>query len=306
MPTRKNGFYEAAMEMSSELRHINVQMDRDIREYGMGRMRFIPAGKPKTLYQLVADNPYLLIMEFQKRVNAITLLAAKSKAEDMGLSGKDVVQYAESVVRTTQSGGGLKDLAGIQSGSEITKALTPFYTYFSVLYNRLSEAGRKDLIQGFVKGNTAADKMRGAHEFATNYVWLILAPVIIENLMMGDREGDEDLLNDLMWDQLLYPMTAIPLARDIASSMVLGFEPETPMTGALDSVIKGTKGTYDLMTGEGNWTDVRNAMRALTTTTGLPFFAAAKVAEAVQQDDPLSVARGVAFGVPYHDRRNMD
>ena len=56
------------------------------------------------------------------------------------------------------------------------------------------------------------------------------------------------------------------------------------------------------MMGEANWTDIRNILKAGTMVPGLPFYAGVTIFEAIQQDDPLDVVRGTAFGVPYKDR----
>jgi hypothetical protein len=240
-------------------------------------------------------------MEVQKRVNAITFMAALEKAQALGKTGKDAVDYAESAVRVTQSGGGLKDLAGIQSGGEIGKSLTPFYTYFSLLYNRLYETGRRDLLKGFVHGGSLMDRARGAHAFSVNMIWLIFAPAAAVMLMKG-ADDDEEWGKQYLMEAALTATATLPLGRDIASSLLKGFDPSTPISRALTIAAKGGAAVGDIFTGEFNNTDLRNLLKLPTLFTALPFNTAIKIAESAQLNDPVDMARGVAFGVPYEKR----
>lgn len=306
LPSKRNMYFDTALSQSSELRHIDTQMDRDIREYGKDKSRLLPQGTAMNMFNLVRDNPFILILEIQKRVNAITFMAAQEKATAEGFQGQDVIDYAESAVRVTQSGGGLKDLAGIQSGSEIAKSITPFYTYFSVLYNRLYETGRKDLLRGFIRGDNKEGRMTGAHAFAMNMVWLVLGQAIVEELMRGNPD-DEDFWVSVAKRTGGTVVTSVPVARDLlgAYEWFGGFDASTPLTRWMKAVGQGTTGAWDVITGEANWTDVRNVLKVGTMTTGLPFYPAAKILEAAQQDDVLGMVRGSAFGVPYKDRPDL-
>ena len=57
------------------------------------------------------------------------------------------VAYADRVIRQSQSGGGLKDLATVQRNKGYGKLLTMFYSFFSVVYAILRSIGHEVVLK---------------------------------------------------------------------------------------------------------------------------------------------------------------
>ena len=106
----------------------------------------------------------------QKTVNTAVWHGAREKALAEG--HPDPVAFADSVVRTTQSAAGIKDLARIQRGSETKRLFVVAYSYFSVLQN---------LLMLPLDGKGAQKVTAGA----ARIFWLVTLPVLLETVLRG-------------------------------------------------------------------------------------------------------------------------
>lgn len=193
---------------SGEGRHLDKQLDRDARElFTALQGRFSDLGRAQARVVEWGAMPIMLV---QKSVNAITWYGAHEQALEEGHA--DPVAYADSIVRMTQSGGGIKDLAAIQRGTEAWKMLTVMFGYRSVLYNLLTERN----------GKQGAAKVR---EIFARFWWLVLMPVVVEQVLFAgvkDDEEPEDVVKRVALEMALLPTSTIPVVDQVAEQTFEG------------------------------------------------------------------------------------
>jgi hypothetical protein len=184
--------------LSSELRLLDKNVDRDISQY----LETLTSGFSEYghLKEELAHFSLGMMMLVQKGVNTMTWYGAREKALEEGHPNPEA--YADSVVRLTQTGGGILNTAAVQRVSEGARIWVVMYTYFSVLYNQLAEKSHATTTPGKV----------GEH--AARWFWLVTMPVVTEALLRGkkpDRDRDEESwLQMIAWEHILYASRTIP------------------------------------------------------------------------------------------------
>lgn len=219
------GGWKKASELSSEIRNLDSQHDRDMAQMFQAQMnRFSKYGNASAS---IARFSLSWMMTMQKAVNAITWYAAREQA--MAEGHGNPVAYADSIVRMTQSGGGIKDVAAVQRGGEGERMFVVMYTYFSVLYNQLAMRSGKTT----TAGKTA--------DYAARWWFLVLLPVTVEALARGrapDPEDDtEDYLAAWAMEYFRYASRTIPFASTLTAAVT---EEREPGYGPwMDTLIQG-------------------------------------------------------------------
>ena len=94
-----------------------------------------------------------------------------------GRNTEDAAKYADAVLRTTQTAGGIKDLSQVQRSS-IMLPLTMFYSFFNVLYN----------IEKQIVGNV--ETIKDVPQAAARALVVMILPTAIEQ-MYKDQWPDE-------------------------------------------------------------------------------------------------------------------
>lgn len=300
--------YQRALDGSPELQYLDKQIDRDVREFTDRTVEVMKRNPIIAQSQWLMDNAYYMLIAVQKQINAVTWLAAYEKAQEEGRTVQESQQYADATVRQTQSGGGLKDLAGLQQGNELTKLVTLFYSYFAVQHNQLRLTGRQDLLRGFWRGEGPNGRLKSLQKFAAANFWIVLAPSIVEALLRGDDEDKEDMAPFLAERIGSTYVAGLPIFRDIYRAATMDFAmPSTPMDQVVQSLVKGAGSVVDIATLEGDWTDFRNIAKAATLVTWLPFYQVQMYTEALAAaDDAGEALRNVFFGTPYSERRELN
>jgi hypothetical protein len=300
--------YQRALDASPELRHLDSQIDRDIREFTDNAVEIMRRNPGTEALHWVKDQAFYLIIAVQKHINAATWLAAHEKAQGEGRTVAESVQYADATVRQTQSGGGLKDLAGLQQGNELAKLVTLFYTYFSVQHNQLRMTGRQDLIKGFIKGEGPNGRAKSLGKFAAANLYIVLVPALVEALLKYDEDDDDDLVPYLATRIASSYVAGVPIFRDVYSAATRDWQaPSTPLDQVVQSLVGASGGAYDWLTGEGNWTDIRNIAKAMTLVTWLPAYQVVMYTEALATADDFGEAVShVLFGTPYSQRQELE
>lgn len=249
----RDGWREV-LEGSGEFRHIDKQLDRDARElFDSLQGRFSDLGRARAKVIEWGAMPIMLV---QKSVNAVTWYAAREQAIEEGHA--DPAAYADSIVRMTQTGGGVKDLAAIQRSGEFFKMLTVMFSYRSVLYNLLAER----------TGKTSWAKAR---EVFGRVWWLILMPVVAEQLLANgirDDEEPEDVAKRVLLEAALLPASTIPAAGDIADTMLTGRKMDAAPW--LVTLARGLDAAKDVVEGDANAADARTLAAMVGTVLHLP------------------------------------
>lgn len=300
--------YQRALDASPELRHLDSQIDRDIREFTDRAVEVMEKAPGLAQLRWIESNAYYLIIAMQKHINAATWLAAHEKAQGEGRSVTESVQYADATVRQTQSGGGLKDLAGIQQGNELTKLVTLFYTYFSLQHNQLRLTGRQDLIKGFIKGDGPNGRAKSLGKFVAANMYIVLVPSLVEALMKYDEDDDDEIAPYLATRIASSYVAGVPIFRDVYSAATRDWQaPSTPLDQVVQSLVKALDGAYDIGTGESNYTDLRNIAKAITLISYIPIYQALTYYEALATSEDFGEAVShVLFGTPYSAREKLD
>ena len=140
-------------------------------------------------------------------VSMPTWIGAYQKALNEGKTDADAVSYADSIVRMSQSAGGAKDLAKIQTGSEYQRMFTMFYSYFSVLHNLLLR-----------RGNISKhEKYRNVGAMTMSFLNLVVLPALLSELILGrfpDDDDDETMLGWAARTVSMYPFMTMVGVRD--------------------------------------------------------------------------------------------
>lgn len=228
-PKNMSATLKWAMEQSPMLRDRQRTFDRDVRDM---LKTFTVTGQMAPVQKSFFYLTGLLDMS----VAVPTWLGAYQKAMDgatESVAAGDkaaAIDYADSIVRTSQSAGGVKDLARVQRGSEYHKVFTLFYSYFSVLYNLFKR--RKQMT------NAASDVPRLAASMF--YLWFV--PAILSELIVGRGPSDDDDWPEWAAKKLItYPTQAIIGIRDIVNGMgPYGYE-ASPVFSAFESISQGAK-----------------------------------------------------------------
>lgn len=161
---------------------------------------------------------FYLISKAQMIADVPTWLGAYEKAMDSRMAPRDpeelesyAIAQADQAVLDTQGGGQTKDLASIQRGAPLQKLWTNFYSYFSVIYNRLAEStGRTDFKSPASIGVLAADVL-----------FYISLPAAATTLLVSTLKGEDedDLESKLLADQASYLMGMMVGVREISSTI---------------------------------------------------------------------------------------
>lgn len=262
--------WKFAFKESQELRPLVTQLDRDIKmindAYAMEGTLNMPAK--------VASWAFKHIGWLQAAVNVATWHGAYE--QDLARNGGDhekAVMHADAVVRMTQSAGAVKDLSPIQRGTEINRAVSMFYSWFNVLYNRLEDIARQ------------TKSIRDVPKAAARVAILVMMSSMIEEAgrraweaVVDNYEDDEEEAGYILSVLLKSADTAIgaiPLGRVFISAEAAagGMTPDlVPAAGVVESYWRTARAAYDLVAeGEApSRSEMKAAVRTVSIIGGVP------------------------------------
>jgi len=220
---------KAINEKSVMMRYRGRMFDREIAQFH----RTMAAKKVTRVMEKVSACYFTPIIVLDMAVAYPSWLAAYEKGfKDFQGDENKAVDYADSVVRRTQSAAGPKDLASIQRGNELKKWVTMFYTFFSVFQNRMMELNRKADMQGMLKPETL-------YMYFRSYMLQIAIPAVL-SFMLYERRLPEG--KEWFTEMLYYRLTGIPIIRDIANPVLNGWDYEfSPAAGGYAAFAKTFK-----------------------------------------------------------------
>ncbi len=193
----ERGTVDKIKARSGEMRHRIDNIDRDV-TLAMKRL----SGKKGAWKQMQRASLYHIAYIQFYMVDVPTFIAAERQALKNGMDEAQAVRYADNIIRTSQTAGGLKDLSAFQK----SKMMTPFsmfYSFFNLLYN----------VQARALGDTK--KVRDVGKITARAAVLLALPTAMESLLRGEwPEDDENYAEWLALKSALYGASSVPLMRD--------------------------------------------------------------------------------------------
>lgn len=198
------------------------------------------------------------------------------------------VNYADRVVRLTQSSGAIKDLSAVMRNNKgLWKAVTMFMTWFSALYAMLREIGVEGVKN--ISSNPGSATMKVASRI---FVLLVLQSIGM-GLIRGELpdwepedEEDDSMLKWLAKDVGKTAVGGIPILRDIVNGLTTDYGYSgSPLAQVATSIIQIGEDGIEMVEGwfddmdldlemEESWEDTMKALRPYIllggTLTGLP------------------------------------
>lgn len=224
-PSQMNAKIDWIYERSSAMRDRARTLQREINEV---RNRVGPRSPfrslveravPEAMVQPVADSYFVMIAKAQLMADLPTWIGQYEKSMAAGETEDRAVAMADQAVIDTQSGGQIKDLAGVQRGGPLMKIWTNFLSYFNATYNLMAD-------------RTAQARRIGARDlpyYAIDMAMLTFAPASLAGLMRaalvtgvlwGALDGDDDdqdkLVRALVDENVSYMLGTMIGLREIA------------------------------------------------------------------------------------------
>lgn len=264
-----------AMDQSAYLRGRFDHYDRDLQSEAS---RLTVNGK------IMPDTAYFLgLMGLVDRAVTVPVWNA-AFAEGMAIHGNDqarAVDYADSVVRTTQGSGRDVDLAKIQSGhggyGQLKRVFTMFYSYFSGQLGLLVQTG------AVAKQEAKTNPSAAVAKFTAKFVAIVVIPTVLTEVLMNGPGGSDDEDNQAKrWAKVFgrYGAALFPVVRDFYSYAVSKFDPDakfhgasfrlSPVEAAFEGVGVGIKSGVELADGGGDIKDAKGVIMGLGFLLGLP------------------------------------
>jgi len=200
---------EFMYKMSIQQRYRSQHLDRDIKEYmestSVKNLIKGKVGSPALFFSMIRGMDKLAV------VPTWTGSYHKGMSKYKGNQSK-AVDYADSIVRTTQPAGAVKDLAAVSRGSNFKKLWTMFYTHFSNYQNNMANAYSR-LRTG--KDNPFLKTARAARD---HWYFLILPALIAAFVRSGGKAKPKDYAKSLA----TYSFSGIIGLRDLVNTIAFG------------------------------------------------------------------------------------
>lgn len=265
--------YRFAMDNSEYMRHRYQNFDRDLNDM---------AAKLTVKGRLLPDTATMLaLMGLVDRGVSVPLWNAAFK-DGMGQFDNDnakAADYADHIVRQTQGSGREVDLPKIMSGhggyGQLKRLFTMFYSYFNSQLQMLVRAG------AIAKREASSNPGMAVGKFTLQFVMIAVLPAVLTEMMMGNGGDDEDedkLAKRYVRALAMYGAGMFPIVRDISSYTWSVFDTDTynfgykisPVQSAGEGVVKGIQSLGDIVAGEGDIVDTKNAIMGTSFAFGLP------------------------------------
>jgi hypothetical protein len=262
--------WNTVREKSVFLRDRAQVMDRDI--YDFSRRMFKGDNKMMNFaYSLMAymDQAWCVPMWMESYRMAL--------AE--GLTEDQAIERADGAVRRAAGSGAVKDLAAVQRGPEMKKAISMFYSFGNLLFNRYWLSMKRAGVQ-FRKG----DIKGGSKEIAglVFYGWIlpgVFEFALREVVRRKDDDEPDEAFKRFLAAMTSWPLQTIPLVRDVGTYLTnkvfgQGYTPGfriTPLESSIEDAVRTVDRGIRAMKGEGEWTDaVESAAKSGAFMGGIP------------------------------------
>jgi hypothetical protein len=276
-PAKMAAARDFVFDRSGEMRNRMNEVDRDVRD-ALREMETSGNRNPaQKAYDAARRFAYYGISMLDMGSAMPTWIGAYNKAMHEGMSEQDAVYSADKAVRNAHGGGGSKDLAAIQRGSEFQKLFTMFYSFWNHFYNRQRDIARRAGQAATLakQGEYGAAARDFAMVAARSWFYFVLPQLIHAAIKPAPANQQEESWPAWAAKEIgLGLFSGVPVLRDIANSAATGRGySATPAAQMVDSVMKSGK---DLASATGlsdqpvsdNW--VRHAIQNAGYVFGLP------------------------------------
>lgn len=271
---------EMAMTLSGELRHRLGNSDRDVKQ----TLESL-SGKTSPLAYAQQAAMYAIAGVQLHTVDIPTWIGAFNKGIAEGKSDTDAIEFADSVLRTSQSSGHVKDLAWFQRQKGVMRGLSMFSTYTTLAF------GLQKQVVGEVKS------LRSVPGAISRMMWLIAFPAVLGAVMKGESPPDdaEDDEKRMWWamQTLKTSVQTIPIVGFGISSALDGYDANVLKLEAIgDKVVKGLKSFAKVADPDEEFetADYRRMIEALGFSIGIPgTVQLSRTLKAIEAEDDASV-----------------
>lgn len=209
----------------------------------------------------------------QNRTNYSVFLAAYDEAMSKDMDSDDAVKFAERVVRTTQGVSRPLDLSKLETSDPLTRLLLTFTNYPITQMNRVFMDAENSKLK-----KTA---VLMASRLLTIGLYTAILSMVQEGLISGlrgyDSNEDEGIVaksfHGTRHALVGYVPISGPAANFILDRGVFGREvfPSRTTIGAIPDILgRGAGSVKDIARGDFDAADLKNAVTALSISTGLP------------------------------------
>ncbi len=237
--------FKFVTEKSGEIRHRQNNFDRDVRT----NLRALTY-KSGTWIN-IQQSYFMMTAIMDMSVVLPTWIGAYNKGlKDFDGDEKSSIQFADKIVRLSQGTGSMKDLAGIQRGSELQRLFTMFYSYFNTYYNALRASGKRVKTEG------------GVPRFVADMFLITIIPALLSEIITGRGPDEDDEIEDIAkWAAVkagTYPLMSVVGVRDLASYVGSSIDGKnygyqlTPVTRSIETLGWFGHDVYREAIGEGD------------------------------------------------------
>lgn len=159
---------------------------------------------------------YAMIHKVDEVTASVTWLGAYRKGlQNFNGNGNIAINYANKVVRATQPASAAKDVPLIMRAGEGWRAVSMFYSYWSVFHGQVAEVISKGLSSHLTP-----------MQITGTLAWLCVAPAVAQQLAatawnaLTGREQEEEQGKELIKGAASNLISGLPVVRDIASSVI--------------------------------------------------------------------------------------
>jgi hypothetical protein len=235
--------FQFIFDRSDFMKHRMANFDRDVRDAMATKLGERPGILPQV--PKAAQDKMMILSQLMDMAVAgpawlagyETALAGKVPGIEQGDEAA-AVEHADSIVRTTQSGGAPKDLASILANdNQFWRLATLFMSWANSFYNQMFV----EQIPGVLAGKISPAR------FAANMAFVWFLPALATMWFYGrlepqDDEDDEERNTRVALEVALYPLQGIPIVRDALNAAVTGYDYKaTPAQAAIEAPIKLTQ-----------------------------------------------------------------
>jgi hypothetical protein len=271
--------------------------------------------------ELSSKHGYILQRTVQNQLDSVVWLAAFEKGQET-LSEEQAIEYADSVIRRTQSTLNPEDVSSFETGTAGWKMFTQFYNYFNNILNL--SASKATVIT-----KTLGVK-KGSGKLFALYFYTAMVPALVSGAIkrtlnwQWDDEDDDGYLDEFMdWfvgDQFRYMTAFIPFGGQAINSVVNRFNNNpmddrvsfSPVISMVDTASGAAFSAYKAMFEDGSIKKgLKDTLTVISVLFGVPVsvlgrpagYIADMTEGKVEPDNPLDLLRGLVSGQGREEER---